>query len=485
MSVKKTEIQKVLVDNKNNTAAASTLPTTPAHSHAGSAGAQAIGTIATTAASHSHSHNTDRIANFDAKTYVEFLQVNTESLNYMTPMRLKLEDAIVRQYQILMNQFNTGISTDHSQNALAQPNSQNIPAAKDIAKTIEFLSKQFVKDYKNPNKFSLSINVSFDEQMPTIIFAVADMLSKNIPLHSLYLHYEFTIDAAIALANALKNNTNLEYLSIGGIHNLGDVGCTIIANALHHNKTLTELVINCAVSYNHKFNNTVNDLTAKVFSEILKNNSTLQKLRLLYTKITELGAEFLAKGLLINKTLKVLDLGSSTVGPNCYGTQYLISVGHDRVINLTGCVAPRDSLQEDAEDTQVEFKLVRESFVAIQKVKTPETATVLPTTNSVGTAKALATGISSIPSSVTAFGSATSAAPITFSATASAAGANTVQTSSVVKQALEHDLVAPVKNSNNQNSGTGAAQTPIIMVDKRSAELGPTLAHRRSFVKGK
>ncbi len=495
MSTKKDDVQKMMVDNNSGAAAsnASRSSATINSNAMGSAGtkgntqfivtpAMADAAAASTATTHSHADGDgcavclSGIAESDPKAYVELL-------HDMTPIRLRYENAIDILYDGLMKQLNTELSTDGNQDSLSQPHPQRTPDAKAIAETVKTLSTQIEKDYFDKTKNSLVLEGSSDI-MPTTIFAVADMLSKNMPIHKLTICCEFTVGAAIALANALKKNTTLEYLDIRGVHNLGDVGCTILANALRYNKTLKELGINSALPYTFKHNNTLNDLTAKAFAEVLNSNASLQKLNLEYTKITELGAEFLANSLRSNKGLKSLWLTESTVDPNGYGAMDLMSAGKfsGRIINLMGCRAPKNPLIDGA---QVDFCLVGESLIAVPKAKKglsiserlhAHAAKTLPK------APAASATASAAATPVTAAASTTSApvvlAPVTFNAAANAAAGTTAVSANANTASATSTATAPVVVA-----GTGTGARAATMANRRTADLGPAVINRRSFVK--
>ena len=105
-------------------------------------------------------------------------------------------------------------------------------------------------------------------------------------------------DGAIALAEALENNTALEELSVGN-NIIGDTGATALAEALETNIALKTLWL---------YSNNIGDNGAIALANALTINTVLAELYLSENKIGDTGAIALAKALETNTALTWLGL---------------------------------------------------------------------------------------------------------------------------------------------------------------------------------
>jgi Ran GTPase-activating protein (RanGAP) involved in mRNA processing and transport len=89
----------------------------------------------------------------------------------------------------------------------------------------------------------------------------------KIDLH-IYIYNTIGDEGATALANALKVNTAVQDLWLGG-NTIGDEGATVLANALTQNSTLQRLRLD---------GNTIGDEGAKALLDCIKGTSPLEEL---------------------------------------------------------------------------------------------------------------------------------------------------------------------------------------------------------------
>ncbi|MBU6141079.1 MAG: hypothetical protein KGP29_05970, partial [Proteobacteria bacterium] len=124
-------------------------------------------------------------------------------------------------------------------------------------------------------------------------------------LISLDLCWEQITDAeAQALAGALRDNTTLTSLVLGGSDDITDEGARALAGALQTNTTLKSLDLS---------GNRITDEGAQALAFQLQNNKTLTSLNLNFNRITVAGAEALADALQTNTTLTSLHLNVNQV----------------------------------------------------------------------------------------------------------------------------------------------------------------------------
>ena len=116
---------------------------------------------------------------------------------------------------------------------------------------------------------------------------------------------------AVAIAEALKNNTALTWLYLG-YNTIGDSGAAALAKALKSNTALTRLDLD--------YNN-IGDSGAAALAEELKSNTALTELRLDYNNIGDSGAAALAEALKSNTAVRTLTLHSNNITCSNHGTQ--------------------------------------------------------------------------------------------------------------------------------------------------------------------
>ena len=133
----------------------------------------------------------------------------------------------------------------------------------------------------------------------------------------------------VALAEALHHNTTLTWLDLSNTCCSGDAGAEALAQALHHNSTLKVLDLS---------NNTISDAGAVALAQVLHHNSTLEKLMLYNNSICDAGAEALAQALRNNFTMCVLNLGcNDSIGET--GAVQLVQALHANTFSKTyGCL---------------------------------------------------------------------------------------------------------------------------------------------------
>ena len=134
--------------------------------------------------------------------------------------------------------------------------------------------------------------------------ALAQALHHNSTLTDLYLSNNSISDAgAVALAEALHHNSTLTQLDLSN-NSISDAGAVALAQALHHNSTLTQLYLS---------NNSISDAGAVALAEALHHNSTLTQLYLYNNSISDAGAVALAEALHHNSTMTELDLSNNSI----------------------------------------------------------------------------------------------------------------------------------------------------------------------------
>ena len=107
------------------------------------------------------------------------------------------------------------------------------------------------------------------------------MLRKNPETKTLSLYGNTISDEGfIAILEAMKDNTNLELLSVG-VNNITDVGGLAFADFLKSNHPSLKTV--------NLLGNNLTDESAFAIAESLESNVTLEKLNLYRNEITEEG----------------------------------------------------------------------------------------------------------------------------------------------------------------------------------------------------
>lgn len=212
----------------------------------------------------------------------------------------------------------------------------DIPIEKrnNILDAMQKLLKAVTRTHTKPKKCSLVVGLTSDPlnrktESDTMMLALAEILMANKPINNLDIHGEFSLSDAISFANALRQNNTVEYIRISGTHNLDNEGVAIIADALRQHKSVTSFSIDCASGFVGRAKEEIGDLAAKALGDTLSINKTLKKLSLEYCKVTELGAEYLARGLEKNpaSSLTILSLDYNPIKPsdsNEVGTALLI-----------------------------------------------------------------------------------------------------------------------------------------------------------------
>ncbi|XP_032441415.1 dynein regulatory complex subunit 5 [Xiphophorus hellerii] len=133
--------------------------------------------------------------------------------------------------------------------------------------------------------------------------SVAELLSKG-QLEKLNIcNNEIDIHGAKALAQALSNNSTLQYLNMR-LNQVKDEGGEAIAEALQNNTTLT---------YLHLGGNDVTSITAVVLSKVLQKNETLKTLNLSCNNLGEIGGKALAEAMVHNSTLTECDIRQTDI----------------------------------------------------------------------------------------------------------------------------------------------------------------------------
>ena len=109
---------------------------------------------------------------------------------------------------------------------------------------------------------------------------------------------------AVALAQALHHNSTLTDLNLSN-NSISGAGAVALAQALHHNSTLTDLNLS---------HNSISGAGAVALAQALHHNSTLTDLNLSHNSISGAGAVALAQALHHNSTLTELDLSNNSIG---------------------------------------------------------------------------------------------------------------------------------------------------------------------------
>ncbi|KAF9108063.1 hypothetical protein BGX27_008491 [Mortierella sp. AM989] len=182
--------------------------------------------------------------------------------------------------------------------------------------------------------------------------ALAEALKTSITLVILGLWgNSIGNEGALALSKALKINTTLTALSLGS-NSIGDEGALALAEALKTNITLTTL--------NLGFNK-IGGEGALALAETLKTNTTLTTLKLVYNSIKDEGALAMSEALKTNTTLTTLDLRDNSIGNE-------------------GALALSEALKNNTTLTTLDLKdnkIVKEGALALaEALKTNTTCTV-------------------------------------------------------------------------------------------------------------
>ena len=145
---------------------------------------------------------------------------------------------------------------------------------------------------------------------PHGLLALAQALHHNSTLQEKSLNLIFTVNGDNEAKDLAKLLVEYPYM-VGNINNqyvrnISDVGAEALAQALHHNSTLKELVLS---------NNNISDAGAVALAQALHHNSTLKELYLSNNNISDAGAVALTQALHHNSTLKRLNLsGNDAIG---------------------------------------------------------------------------------------------------------------------------------------------------------------------------
>jgi Ran GTPase-activating protein (RanGAP) involved in mRNA processing and transport len=157
-----------------------------------------------------------------------------------------------------------------------------------------------VLKYNNTVK-DLSIQWDPDGSFPDL--NLADNLAANHTLEKLTIldsHFSFAL--ACALGSGLAENRMLKSLNLVHCANLQDDAGEVLARALQRNDILQELRIEIS---------SFGDRTMKAFSDMLKENTTLEKLFMIHHPESTKIAHFFGEALQLNKTLRVLELSDN------------------------------------------------------------------------------------------------------------------------------------------------------------------------------
>ena len=198
-------------------------------------------------------------------------------------------------------------------------------------KGLEIITKSLVHNQSLPlERLELKFKCTFTD---TAADCLAQFISNTITLQHLRLSdCTFSAHKLLELANTVRDNTilrekNLEDLSCTVNHSddvkdlarleveypevgkyeithISDEGVVALAQALHHNSTLTSLYFS---------NNSISGAGAIAIAQALHHNSTLEKLYLSNNAITDDGAVALAQALCHNSTLEKLYLSKNVI----------------------------------------------------------------------------------------------------------------------------------------------------------------------------
>ena len=162
---------------------------------------------------------------------------------------------------------------------------------------------QLLKEYPDLVEHNI-VNLSNSSISDAGAVALAQALHHNSTLTQLNLSNNSISDAgAVALAQALHHNSTLTHLYLSN-NSISDAGAVALAQALHHNSTLTHLYL---------FNNSISDAGAVALAQALHHNSTLTHLYLSNNSISDAGAVALAQALHHNSTLTQLNLSNNSI----------------------------------------------------------------------------------------------------------------------------------------------------------------------------
>ena len=138
---------------------------------------------------------------------------------------------------------------------------------------------------------------------PVNVSTLSASLTVNNTLRDLEFSSFLDDHAMELLSAALRVNRSLHRLTLR--HTVTDTGAQYLATMLTANTTLQELEL---------FSSLISDAGILHLSEALKHNSSLTVLRLCNSKhITNTGAVALSKMLLVNKSLRILDLYGTSI----------------------------------------------------------------------------------------------------------------------------------------------------------------------------
>ena len=177
----------------------------------------------------------------------------------------------------------------------------------------------------NDNDISIVIRLAIDEKRCNELW-----LEQN----------QITSLGASMIANTLKNNQTLQWLSLSS-NQLFDNGVEILATTLTwHNSTLTSLGLHATG---------MTDKSVEYLAEMLKRNETLMELGLGGNEISDGGVEVLAEALTYhNHTLRWLHLSKNRLISDTCIECLLQMFGQNRklqVINIDNCNLSSDGKQ--------------------------------------------------------------------------------------------------------------------------------------------
>eukprot|EP00567_Pseudictyota_dubia_P006640 CAMPEP_0197444794 /NCGR_PEP_ID=MMETSP1175-20131217/10179_1 /TAXON_ID=1003142 /ORGANISM="Triceratium dubium, Strain CCMP147" /LENGTH=472 /DNA_ID=CAMNT_0042975647 /DNA_START=836 /DNA_END=2254 /DNA_ORIENTATION=- len=174
-------------------------------------------------------------------------------------------------------------------------------------------------------------------------------------------------DEVIKLANALHYNTHISELVLT-FNNITDIGAKVLAKILRINATVTTLnlywnkigdasakdlaemlCINASVTQLNLSLNQISDTGAKALAEMLRVNATITHLNLEYNEISNIGVKALAEMLRINVAIITLDLA-------CYN----ISDDLQEEVNRLSKINKRASHPEEAFGEKVKLAVSSE-----------------------------------------------------------------------------------------------------------------------------
>ena len=133
---------------------------------------------------------------------------------------------------------------------------------------------------------------------------ISVVLEKNSSLTHLDLSFNAFDGVASCLSKALKANSSVTSLNLGG-NFVGEDGASSLSKALKANSSLTNLNLSL---------NSIGDDGASSLSKALKANSSLTSLNLSSTSIGDAGASSLSKALKANSSLANLNLSINSIG---------------------------------------------------------------------------------------------------------------------------------------------------------------------------